>query len=747
MNITAPLLHLDQLKDGDHAPTGPLVLRGWIADEGLRPFADLRITSNDRTTLAVLGFPRTDIASHFNLADPFFPGGFEAVVSVTTGHQVFHFEVQHSSGQWIVIGQLALHGEPGESPASTPTELPEVQPHVFGHALKLALRHAAKLSHQAAVETVVSSIPKPAILRHAEAPLHGHLHQPARLERAQFGRIRISGWMFHETLPIKRIIASLDLQVWQDLRLGGEIPYVTAMFPSFANAKDSAFRGLIDTPAQFASPLCIRIIAQLEDGSWHLAQVIRTLTWEIELEKSGYAPFARSTFLQTTLKLRQSLKRAGFSLPSGRLQWETIRSIFREYRDGAPRVKISGATTVSPNPTGTLPSPTPPPRKVTLITHNLNLEGAPLFLWELAQHLIAQGTAIQVISAQDGPLAAKYEGLGAAITFVNIEALSKASSSRELARDIVQLSGSIDLTECDLVIANTLSCYWGVHLASRAKTPSLFYIHESTTPTSFYYGHMDPATLPLIQSTFQLASHVSFLTEATRAYYRPWLGSDNHSINPGWIDVGVIDEFLAKNSRDALRRKLGLPQDKKIVINVGSICDRKGQHIFIRGVDLLARFDTALVPECLFLMIGGRDTLFDNDIKSLLRNADRSNLKIIPETQTPLDYYGAADLFVCTSYEESFPRVIMEAMACRLPILSTDVHGIPHMLDREKEGRLFPPGNTAALCDNLSKILTNPELAQTMAERARQRVTEQFDSKVLLPQHAALIASLAKFLK
>lgn len=744
MNIPAPLLLIDQLKDGDVTSTGSLVLRGWIADAGLRNFSDLRITKKEQTYPAVLGFPRTDVVSHFNLEVPFFAGGYEAEVSVSTGKQTFNFEAQHISGQWMPIGKLELEGQQAETFAESPTAPTNVQPHVFSQALKLVLRHAAKLSPKEAVQEVASYIPKQATLRHAVAPLHGHLHQPALLERAQFGRIRISGWLFHESIPIKRVLASLDMQLWQDLIVGGEIPYVSEMFPEFPQAKNSAIKGLIDTPAQFPSPLCLRIIVQLEDESWHLAQVIRTHTWDIELEKSGYAPFALSTFLKSTIELRRALKTEGFALPRSGLQLKAIRGVFSEYRDGAPRQNTPEATTAAPNTVPTLPIASQPPRKVTLITHNLSLEGAPLFLWELAVHLAGQGTLLQVISAQDGALADNYKKLGATVSLVDIDPLWKAGSSRELQQRIVHLSNSIDLRDSDVVIANTLSCYWGIQLAALAQKPSLFYIHESTTPTSFYHGHMAPATLPLIQTTFQLATHVSFLTEATRDYYLPWLRSDNHSINPGWINVGVIDEFLGKNSREALRQKLGFPADKKIVINVGSVCDRKGQHIFIRGIDLLARFDPALVANCQFLMIGGRDTLFDRDMKNLLRNLGRSNLEIIPETKTPLEYYAAADLFVCTSYEESFPRVVMEAMACRLPILSTDVHGIPHMLDRETEGRLFPPGNTAALCDQLSRMLTNPQMAHKMAGRARIRVTKQFDSKKLLPKHTGLISSVSQ---
>jgi glycosyltransferase involved in cell wall biosynthesis len=254
---------------------------------------------------------------------------------------------------------------------------------------------------------------------------------------------------------------------------------------------------------------------------------------------------------------------------------------------------------------------------------------------------------------------------------------------------------------------------------------------------------MAPATFPLIEETFRLATQVSFLTETTRVYYRPWLGDANHSINPGWIDVPAIDRYLAAHPREELRRALSLDPKTRLVINVGSVCDRKGQHIFARGVDLLWRQAPALAESCRFVMIGGRDTLFDRDLQQLLAHLNRSNLQIIPATATPLAYYGAADLFVCSSYEESFPRVIMEAMACHVPILSTAVHGIRDLLTTGTDGWLIPPGNTQAISEGLQHVLADPGLTQAMATRARTRVAAHYDAAILLPRHAALAVSIA----
>jgi glycosyltransferase involved in cell wall biosynthesis len=728
--------NLDHPADGAALPAGPVVLRGWAAARLGIPFVDLRLRTADTMHPAVHGFPRADLPGFFGLDAPFLLGGFEAAFFLGTGEQTVTFEALDIAGAWQTVGTVRLRGE-GLAPAVVPPAPPALRPHEFARALQFTLRRANTLPAAAAAQELIGLLPVPAVIRYPHAPFHGHLHEPTQLERVLFGRLRLNGWLFHETAAVKRVVATVDLQTWQDLAHDGALPYVAAAFPQFPAAGNCAVKGWIDVPAQLPSPLCVRVYAELADGSWHLCQVQRTHVSDLEQEKVGFAPVGRVGFVRAAFALRRAALDRGFALPWSRLLLRAAAGVHDEYHARAyprpaPAAPVFADATVPP-----------PLRHVTLVTHNLGHEGAPLFLSELARHLAAAGTRLKVISAQDGPLAAVYAQLGAEVRLVDVGAPMAARSGAELAAAIDRLAAVAQVRDTDLVIANTLSGYWGVHLARRAGRRSLFYIHESTTPVNFYLGQMAPATLPLVESTFRLASHVSFLTESTRAYYRPWLGGASHSLNPGWIDVPAIDRFLATHSRAGLRQKLGLAENTRLVVNLGTVCDRKGQHIFARAVDLFWRRQPALAATGEFLLVGAHDTLFDRDLQDLLTQLNRPNLKLVPATGAPLAYYGAADLSVCSSYEESFPRVIMEAMACRVPILSTAVHGIRDMLTSGEDSWLVAPGDSHALAEGLAHLLANPGQAREFAERARTRVVSQYSTSTLLPRHAALAGRVA----
>jgi glycosyltransferase involved in cell wall biosynthesis len=733
--------HLDHPVEGQPQAAGPVILRGWTAGRHGRPLVDLRMRLGENLHPAIYGFPRADLAAFFRLPGPFLPGGFEATLPLIGGEHTITFEALTISGEWHPVGTVRLTVQPAPAaPVTPPPAPPTIQPHEFARALQATLRAAAAMPVNAAAAQLAAALPHPAVIRYPHLPFHGHLHQPTLLERVLFGRVRIEGWLFHETAAIRRVVATVDLQTWQELEQAGTKPYVEAMFPQFPQVKHCRIDGLIDVPAQLPNPLCVRIYAELDDGSWHLCHVQRMHTWEQEQEKVPFMEFSRLAFARTVLALDCACRARGFAISRTGDLWRGIRGVYQEYHARARPPQATPAASPA-LPAG--PAAASRLGLVTLITHNLGLEGAPLFLFEYARQLAAGGARLQVISAADGPLAADYARLGADVQVVDIQALNQAGTARELADAIARLGRDIHLTNSQLVVANTLSAYWGVHLARRANRPSLFYIHESTTPATFYLGHMAPATLPLIEETFRIATHVSFLTETTRVYYRPWLGAGNHSLNPGWIDVAAIDRALAAQSRDGFRRTLGLEPATRLVINVGSVCDRKGQHIFARGVDLLWRQAPELAASCRFLMVGGRDTLFDRDLQALLKQLDRPNLQIIPATPAPLPYYAAADLFVCSSYEESLPRVIMEAMAARVPILSTAVHGIRDLLVPGTHGWLIPPGHSQALSEGLQHVLTQPELLQAMSLQARARVVAEYDCSHLLPRHTALAAQVA----
>ncbi|HEY4248102.1 MAG TPA: glycosyltransferase family 4 protein [Lacunisphaera sp.] len=728
---------LDDHTDGAALPAASVRLKGWAVGKPGCFLTDLRVNLDGRIFPAFYGQPRPDLARYFNAREPFLPAGFEIDVVLVAGENRVEFEACEISGRWIPVGKITLTSTAGVA-APAPT-VDVVQPHEFARALRLVLQSAVKVPPATAAANVVSRLPRPHVIRYPAIPFHGHLHHPPLLQRMEFGRVIVEGWLFHESAKIRRVAATVDLQAWQFLRQEGSLPYVAGLFPQFPQAAASRIHGPIDVPSQLPQPLSVRVYAGLEDGSWHLCHAERTYLYDDEQAKAPYVPFSPALFARSAWALRKACIANGFSVPVNHWFLRALREVWQEYRTRAPRRPSPAVKT----PAGVAAVGTKPPAKVTLITHNLNFEGAPLFLLEYAEHLSRNRVKLAVVSAIDGPLRKRFEAVGASVITVDIAPLLKSADSGALRENIRALAGMIDLTGADLVVANTLSAYWGIHLAHAAGRPSLFYIHESTTPENFYFGYMSPATLPVVKETFAIASHVSFLTDATRRYYRPDLIRANHSINPGWIDLGQVHRYRAGNPRDELRKRLGLSPETKLIVNVGTVCNRKGQHIFVRAVDLLCRRAPELVSQCEFWMIGGRDSAYDDAINDLLVQFKWDNLRVVREASEPYAYYAAADLFVCSSYEESFPRVVLEAMAFELPIASTDVHGIPEMTRHDREALLVPAGDSAALADAMFKLLSNTPLAKSLALEARHRVAEKYDAASLLPQHFSLASAVA----
>jgi glycosyltransferase involved in cell wall biosynthesis len=88
--------------------------------------------------------------------------------------------------------------------------------------------------------------------------------------------------------------------------------------------------------------------------------------------------------------------------------------------------------------------------------------------------------------------------------------------------------------------------------------------------------------------------------------------------------------------------------------------------------------------------------------------------------------YATADLFALPSRMESFPLVLLEAMAGGLPVVATDVGGIPELVAHGETGLLVPPNDPDALADAINDLLDDPQTMERMGERGRQLVSDQY---------------------
>jgi O-antigen biosynthesis protein len=383
--------------------------------------------------------------------------------------------------------------------------------------------------------------------------------------------------------------------------------------------------------------------------------------------------------------------------------------------------------------------------RAAVVTHNLNLEGAPLFIFEYARYLAEKaGWEVTVFSPADGPLRKKFEDAGLPVTLLDVTPFTKAETAEEFQAQLKKFAKDPRWSSIDLFIGNTVVAYWMVLLAQQLGKPSALYIHESNTPRKFLAEHniAAPEIIPLVERAIKEAGRVIFTARSTRQFYEELSGNDNFRNLDSWVDIERIERFAATNDKRALRKKYGLDPEATLVVNIGSVCQRKGQHIFIRAIDALMKQhgpSFADKGKIEFIMVGAREGLYLESIQQDIELMGLTNATLFPETLDIYDWYRLADVFVCTSFEESFPRVLLESASFKIPIISTNVNGIPEMLQNNDEAYLIPAGDYAKLAATMKTCLDRVFARdEKMISMAFARMCRFYDARVSLPSHVAM---------
>jgi glycosyltransferase involved in cell wall biosynthesis len=101
------------------------------------------------------------------------------------------------------------------------------------------------------------------------------------------------------------------------------------------------------------------------------------------------------------------------------------------------------------------------------------------------------------------------------------------------------------------------------------------------------------------------------------------------------------------------------------------------------------------------------------------------------------------DIFINTTNVDNAPVSVLEAMACGLCVVSTNVGGIPYMVEDGQDALLVPPDKPEAMAAAVRRILTEPRLAETLSRNARRKA-EDHDWSVIVPQWERLLATVAQ---
>ena len=105
---------------------------------------------------------------------------------------------------------------------------------------------------------------------------------------------------------------------------------------------------------------------------------------------------------------------------------------------------------------------------------------------------------------------------------------------------------------------------------------------------------------------------------------------------------------------------------------------------------------------------------------------------------------GSVDVVVLPSHREGLPRTLLEAAACGLPLIITDVPGCREVVSDGVDGLLVPKGDSKALAQAIRRLQENPELARRLGEAARLKARSQFDEHIVIQHTLEVYAELCE---
>jgi len=193
-----------------------------------------------------------------------------------------------------------------------------------------------------------------------------------------------------------------------------------------------------------------------------------------------------------------------------------------------------------------------------------------------------------------------------------------------------------------------------------------------------------------------------------------------------------LEDFPAFPENEELRRELGVPPDAVLVGGVGHLRREKNP---VRLVEALAAMEA---PAHALLLGDGPERAAVERRRDELGLVDRVHL--VGHREDPQPYYAAMDVFAIPSDTEQMPVALLEAMACGLPVVSTDVGDVRHMLPESQADLVVPlAGRETArgLAAALDTLVADEALRTSLGHANRVQVEERYSFPTMLEAYRA----------
>lgn len=323
------------------------------------------------------------------------------------------------------------------------------------------------------------------------------------------------------------------------------------------------------------------------------------------------------------------------------------------------------------------------------------------------------------LQSKDGnPIAEEIKDLGIPVDELEIRHMRDISNVPELR--LYYNTHEPDLIHTQLEFADTL----GTAAANILRIPCVSTLHT--------LGKTDPDVSSVGRQRLKwfflrnFCDRIIAVSEQTRQYHIEYGKIDPKKIVTIYNGI-IVDRFasIPPDTRTKTRAGLGIPDHSLVVTTVAVLRKPKGIDYMLEAVPaLVSKF-----PNLIYLLIG--DGPHRPAIEERITRLGISDHVILTGQRNDIpELLTAADLFVLPTLTDALPTVLFEALASSLPVVATDIGGIPEIITDKHDGYLVPSQDVDALVSRISKLLDDKKSREIFKINGLRKVRSKFDINV-----------------
>jgi glycosyltransferase involved in cell wall biosynthesis len=227
----------------------------------------------------------------------------------------------------------------------------------------------------------------------------------------------------------------------------------------------------------------------------------------------------------------------------------------------------------------------------------------------------------------------------------------------------------------------------------------------------------------LLAEKIREARSVVTCTSFNKEYLEEMIGNDARN------KITFIPHGLDLSEYTPSARNNGAASEP-VILSVGALTERKGFVHLIQACHMLK--SEGLTFRCEIIGEGIQRPILERRIQELSMQDVVTLTGALPH-ETVVSRYNEATLFVLPCIQSStgnmdgIPNVVAEAMAMRLPVVSSRISGVPELVEHDVSGLLIEPGDDDALASAIRTAIQNPELRKSLSDNAYERIHKEFD--------------------